>query len=67
MRGLEGVNGHADTPAGAGTAAGAASAVDEPRPTNRHFVGCERACGSPPAGEVLIATREGYVLRKASP
>jgi precorrin-3B synthase len=26
----------------------------------RHFVGCERACGSPPAGEVLIATGDGY-------
>lgn len=47
--------------------ADAASAVDEPSTTHRHFVGCERACGSPPAGEVLIATREGYVLRKASP
>jgi precorrin-3B synthase len=27
---------------------------------HRHFVGCDRACGSPPAGEVLVATREGY-------
>jgi precorrin-3B synthase len=27
---------------------------------HRHFVGCERACGSPPAGEVLVATRDGY-------
>lgn len=26
----------------------------------RHFVGCERACGSPPVGEVLVATAEGY-------
>jgi len=25
-----------------------------------HFVGCERACGSPPAGEVLVATEDGY-------
>ncbi len=25
-----------------------------------HFVGCERACGSPPAGEVLVATADGY-------
>ena len=30
-------------------------------PGNRvHFVGCERACGSPPAGEVLVATAGGY-------
>jgi precorrin-3B synthase len=29
--------------------------------TNRvHLVGCERACGSPPAGEVLVATADGY-------
>jgi precorrin-3B synthase len=25
-----------------------------------HYVGCERACGSPPAGEVLVATADGY-------
>ena len=25
-----------------------------------HYVGCERACGSPPAGEVLVATGDGY-------
>ncbi|MBY0441084.1 MAG: precorrin-3B synthase [Mycobacteriaceae bacterium] len=32
---------------------------------HRHFVGCERACGSPPTGEVLVATAEGYrVLRR---
>jgi precorrin-3B synthase len=31
---------------------------------HRHFVGCERACGSPPAGQVLVATGDGYrVLR----
>lgn len=31
---------------------------------HRHFVGCERACGSPPTGEVLVATEDGYrVLR----
>ena len=28
--------------------------------THRHFVGCERACGSPLAGEVLVATGDGY-------
>ena len=27
---------------------------------HRHFVGCERACGAPPAGEVLVATGDGY-------
>lgn len=26
----------------------------------RHYVGCERACGRPPAGEVLVATDDGY-------
>ncbi len=29
---------------------------------HRHFVGCERACGSPLAGEVLVATGDGYRL-----
>ena len=33
----------------------------------RHFVGCERACGSPPTGEVLVATGSGYrLLRPAA-
>ncbi|BBU22560.1 hypothetical protein MYXE_23500 [Mycobacterium xenopi] len=31
---------------------------------HRHFVGCERACGSPPAGEVLVATGDGYRLAR---
>ncbi|MGH3531178.1 MAG: precorrin-3B synthase, partial [Mycobacterium sp.] len=30
--------------------------------TRQHFVGCERACGSPPAGAVLVATADGYRL-----
>jgi precorrin-3B synthase len=35
---------------------------------HRHFVGCERACGSPPAGEVLVATGDGYrLLQKSNP
>jgi precorrin-3B synthase len=51
----------ADVRAEAARAVGAASTV------HRHFVGCERACGSPPAGEVLIATGDGYVLRTAPP
>lgn len=32
-------------------------------PVHRHFVGCDRACGSPAGGEVLIATGDGYRLR----
>ena len=34
-----------------------------------HFVGCERACGSPPAGEVLVATADGYraISRREGP
>jgi precorrin-3B synthase len=28
----------------------------------RHYVGCERACGSPPDGAVLVATGDGYRL-----
>jgi precorrin-3B synthase len=47
--------------------ADATRAVGEPSTVHRHFVGCERACGSPPVGEVLIANGEGYVLRTASP
>jgi precorrin-3B synthase len=49
----------ADVRADAALSLGTDSAV------HRHFVGCERACGSPPAGEVLLATEEGYrVLRR---
>jgi precorrin-3B synthase len=40
--------------------ADAAAALDEPADGHRHFVGCQRACGSPPVGEVLIATGAGY-------
>ncbi|CDO89166.1 putative cobalamin biosynthesis protein CobG [Mycobacterium triplex] len=29
---------------------------------HRHLVGCERACGSPPTGQVLVATGDGYRL-----
>ena len=42
-------------------------AVTDASAAHRHFVGCERACGSPPVGEVLIATGDGYRLRTASP
>ncbi|MCW2651524.1 MAG: precorrin-3B synthase [Mycobacterium sp.] len=34
---------------------------------HRHYVGCERACGSPPAGEVMMATGDGYRRRRAGP
>lgn len=30
---------------------------------HRHFVGCDRACGSPATGQVLVATSAGYQLR----
>jgi precorrin-3B synthase len=40
--------------------ADAAAAVGEPAASHRHFVGCERACGSPRGAEVLIATGDGY-------
>jgi precorrin-3B synthase len=32
---------------------------------HRHFVGCERACGSPPTGQVLVATDDGYRLLRS--
>ena len=38
----------------------AAAAAQESVGFHRHFVGCSRACGSPPAGEVLVATPDGY-------
>jgi precorrin-3B synthase len=34
---------------------------------HRHFVGCERACGSPPIGEVLVASGEGYRTLRSHP
>lgn len=47
--------------------ADATRAVDAAADGRRHFVGCERACGSPPDGDVLIATADGYVLRTSPP
>jgi precorrin-3B synthase len=47
--------------------ADAAAALDDPAAGHRHFVGCERACGSPPAGQVLVATGDGYRLRAPHP
>ncbi|MCV7281052.1 precorrin-3B synthase [Mycolicibacterium flavescens] len=43
--------------------ADAAAAVQQSPGVHRHFVGCERACGSPPVGEVLVATGDGYRVR----
>lgn len=40
--------------------ADATRSLDTDAGVNRHFVGCERACGSPPASEVLVATGDGY-------
>jgi precorrin-3B synthase len=45
--------------------ADAAAAVATPAEGHRHFVGCDRACGSPATGDVLIATDSGY-RRRAS-
>ena len=50
--------------------ADAAAAVEDPGNPgqgHRHFVGCERACGSPPTGAVLVATASGYRLRERRP
>jgi len=40
--------------------ADAAAAVGTAADVHRHFVGCERACGSPPVGQILVATADGY-------
>jgi precorrin-3B synthase len=42
----------------------AAEAAREPTDTHLHFVGCDRACGSPPTGDVLVATGDGYRRRR---
>jgi precorrin-3B synthase len=53
---------HSTADVRADAAAAAQTDVAGPR---RHFVGCERACGSPPTGEVLVATGDGYRLLRA--
>ncbi|MGB9227245.1 precorrin-3B synthase [Mycobacterium sp.] len=45
--------------------ADAAAALDNTYPAHRHFVGCERACGAPLTGEVLVATADGYQLLRS--
>jgi precorrin-3B synthase len=47
--------------------ADAAAALDDPADGHRHFVGCDRACGSPSTGDVLVATGDGYRLRTPHP
>jgi precorrin-3B synthase len=46
--------------------ADAAAALSDPADEHLHFVGCDRACGSPPSGQVLVATGDGYQLRARS-
>jgi precorrin-3B synthase len=53
--------------AAADVRADAAAAVESARGLHRHFVGCERACGSPPGAEVLVATGDGYRPRVSRP
>jgi precorrin-3B synthase len=52
--------------AAADVRADATAALDDPADGHRHFVGCERACGSPPVGQILIATGDGYQARARS-
>lgn len=47
--------------------ADAAAAVHEPAARHRHFVGCDRACGSPLVADVLVATGDGYRPRNTHP
>lgn len=48
--------------------ADAAIAADGPAvASHRHFVGCDRACGSPAGAEVLVATGDGYRRREPHP
>ena len=45
--------------------ADARQSLDADSTVHRHFVGCDRACGSPLAGEVLVATGDGYRLLRS--
>lgn len=51
----------------ADAAAAVAMAIDGPATGHRHFVGCDRACGSPATGDVLVATGDGYRPRDTHP
>lgn len=57
----------ADVRADAAAALTESAALDDAAPRHRHFVGCDRACGSPPDADVLIATGDGYQPRRAHP
>jgi precorrin-3B synthase len=47
--------------------ADAALSLEADSAVHRHFVGCERACGSRPTGQVLVATGQGYRLLRGRP
>ena len=47
--------------------ADAALSLQADSAVHRHFVGCERACGSPPTGQVLVASGQGYRVLRARP
>ena len=47
--------------------ADAALSLDADSAVHRHFVGCERACGSPPTGQVLVASGQGYRPLRGQP
>jgi precorrin-3B synthase len=47
--------------------ADAALSLQADSAVHRHFVGCERACGSPPTGQVLVASGQGYRLLRGRP
>ncbi|MDR3660441.1 MAG: precorrin-3B synthase [Mycobacterium sp.] len=53
----------ADVRADAAATALDAAALGEVPTEHRHFVGCDRACGSPATGQVLVATNSGYQPR----
>ncbi|OKH68509.1 precorrin-3B synthase [Mycobacterium sp. SWH-M1] len=57
----------ADVRADAADALTDSAALDDAVPRHRHFVGCDRACGSPADADVLIATGDGYQPRRAHP
>jgi precorrin-3B synthase len=47
--------------------AAVAVAAGPPSAVHTHFVGCDRACGSPLDADVLIATGDGYRIRNRHP
>lgn len=57
----------ADVRADAAASLDTASLGDGDPARHRHFVGCDRACGSPADADVLIATGDGYQPRQAHP